>query len=108
MNSHSENDPSVLEAKPPSKIYIIGLCTGLLPAAAAATAKSAGELLQLAPSIIRIALRLSLEVDRRSSWIEETTQSWASIVPGIPVNEQLSALDDFHKQTVRPNTPRHH
>jgi hypothetical protein len=108
VNSYSENDPSILEAKPPSKTYIIGLCTGLLPAAAAATAKSAGELLQLAPSIIFIALRLALEVDLRSSRIEETTQSWAALVPGIPTNEQLSALDDFHKQTVRPNMPRHH
>ncbi|MCJ1479554.1 hypothetical protein MMC13_008240 [Lambiella insularis] len=101
-NSHSENDPSILEANPSSEIHIIGLCTGLLPAAAAATARSTGELLRLAPSIICIALRLALEADLRSSQIEETTQSWAAIVPGVPVIEQQSALDEFHRQTELP------
>ncbi|KAL8701306.1 MAG: hypothetical protein Q9201_004977 [Fulgogasparrea decipioides] len=98
----SENDPSILEAKPSSEIHIIGLCTGLLPAAAAATARSTDELLRLAPSIISIALRLALEADLRSSQIEETNQSWAAVVPGVAASEQQSALDEFHKQTELP------
>ena len=108
MNSHSEEDPGLLDAKPSSEIEIVGLCTGLLPAAAAATARSTRELLQLAPSIICIALRLALEVDLRSSQIEETTQSWAVIVSGIPSEKQQSALDDYHKQTVKPRKYCHH
>ena len=103
-NSHSEQDSSILEAQPSSEIQIIGLCTGLLPAAAAATARSTGELLQLAPNVICIALRLALEADIRSSQIEETTQSWAVIVPGFAASEQ-SALDDFHQQTVELTNP---
>ena len=105
MNSHSENDPSILNAKPSSEIHIIGLCTGLLPAAAAATSRSTGELLELAPHVICIALRLALQVDLLSSQIEETTQSWATVVPGISPSEQQRALNEFHKHTVIMSEP---
>lgn len=78
----------------------MGLCTGLLPAAAAATAKSASELLKLAPEIVCVALRLALETSHRSTQLEQCTDSWAVVVGEIPARAQQNAIDDFHKEHV--------
>lgn len=87
-------------------MYVLGLCTGLLPAAAAATAGSTGELLELGPEILRVSLRLALEADHRSAQLEQSRESWAFAVPGIPATQVQEAIDTFHKNMVHETSIR--
>ena len=98
--SRSENDLDLLESTPSTKAYLIGLCTGLLAAAAAAAARSTTELLQLAPEIVAIALRLALETSHRSVQLERSTDSWAVVVGGVSAEKQQKAINDFHVANV--------
>lgn len=73
----------------------------MLPAAALAFASSTTQLLELAPEIVCISLRLGLEATRRSAQIEDCHGSWATVVPGIPLQEQREVLHRFHHVYVR-------
>ncbi|MCJ1313534.1 hypothetical protein MMC25_007213 [Agyrium rufum] len=90
----AESDSSVLETT--SDVYMLGLCTGLIPAAAAATARSSAELLRLCPEILRVAIRLAYEADRRSAQLEISSHSWAVVVGELPAKQLQAALDEFH------------
>ncbi|KAI9833795.1 MAG: hypothetical protein M1819_003530 [Sarea resinae] len=90
-----ENDPTLLESSS-SEVYILGLCTGLLPSAAAASAKSGTDLLKLAPEILCIALRLALDTSHRSTDIEQSSESWAIAIGDLIPSKQQSVIDDFH------------
>lgn len=79
----------------------MGLCTGMLPAAALASATTTTQLLELAPKIVRISLRLGQESSRRSAQIEISHESWATIVPGVPLQDQRDILHRFHQVCVR-------
>lgn len=81
-------------------MYVLGLCTGLLSAAAAAASRSASDLLKIAPEIVCVSLRVALEAQHRSAQIEKSSESWAVVVAGIPAKEQQRALDEFHKSHV--------
>ena len=72
----------------------------MLPAAALAASSSTSQLLRLAPEIVLVALRLGLEANRRSAQIEASTESWASVVPGMPPQEQQEALAQFNDEFV--------
>ena len=72
----------------------------MLPAAALAVTTSTSQLLSQAPDIVRTALRLGLEVRRRSTQVENSKESWATVVSGISPQEQQKALDTFHKDNV--------
>ncbi|KAL8948706.1 MAG: hypothetical protein Q9222_005131 [Ikaeria aurantiellina] len=74
----------------------------MLPAAALTAASSTSQLLRLAPDVVRMALRLGLEARRRSTQIERSSDSWSTVVPGIPPQEQQKALDQFHHEQVSP------
>lgn len=45
--------------------HFVGICTGLLPATAAASCGNQKEVLDIAPDIVSVGLHLGLEVDRR-------------------------------------------
>ena len=100
-----DNDELIFDTRSSTRTYLVGLCTGMLPAAALAAASSTSQLLRLAPDIVRMALRLGLEVRRRSDQIERTSESWATVVPGTPPQEQQKALDQFHEETVSHPNP---
>lgn len=72
----------------------------MLPAAAMAVATSTSQLLELAPEIVRVSLRLGMEASRRSAQIESSSESWATVVSGIAPQEQQRILDEFHKETA--------
>lgn len=73
----------------------------MLPAAALASASSTTQLLELAPKIVRISLRLGRESSRRSAQIENSHKSWATVVPGVPLKDQRDILHRFHQVCVR-------
>lgn len=99
--SREDDDENVIDTKSSASTYLVGLCTGMLPAAALAVTNSTGQLLQLAPEIVCISLRLGLEACRRSAQIELSHESWATVVPGIPLQEQIEILRRFHQVYVR-------
>ena len=73
----------------------------MLPAVAMAFSDSTSQLLELAPEIVRISLRLGLEASRRSAQIEKSHRSWATVVPSVPLEEQREIISDFHNAHVR-------
>lgn len=85
---------------PSPTMHLVGLCTGMLPAVAMAFSDSTSQLLELAPEVIRISLRLGLEASRRSAQIEKSHQSWATVVPGVPFQKQVEILSEFHEAHV--------
>jgi hypothetical protein len=85
---------------PPNPI-ILGFCTGLLPAAVAATVTSSAQFLKLAPEVVCISLRLAIGISRRSTEIELSSESWATAIMGISASEMKTILDEFHAIKVR-------
>ncbi|KAL9595245.1 MAG: hypothetical protein Q9179_005058 [Wetmoreana sp. 5 TL-2023] len=96
--TREDNDEFIFDTHSSSGIYLVGLCTGMLPVAALAVTRSTSQLLRLAPEIVRMALRLGLEARRRSAQIEKSNESWATVVSGIGPQEQQEALDQFHQE----------
>ncbi|PCG98961.1 Acyl transferase/acyl hydrolase/lysophospholipase [Penicillium occitanis (nom. inval.)] len=93
-----ENDPSLLGSS--SKVTALGLCTGLLPAAALAGSHNITELILISTETIAICFRLALELYRRTRRIEETPGHWAYTVLGVPVQEMDDILREFHDSVV--------
>lgn len=90
-----ENNPWILTSTA-SRVSLAGLCTGLIPAAAVASAKSISDVLEMAPELICISMRLGLAASRRSMQLERSSESWATAVPAVPVHELQKELDEFH------------
>ena len=97
--SHAEKDEKILND--PTPRVLLGLCTGLLPAIATASAIGVADLLKLSPEIIRISLRLGVEVSHRSQNLEQSLSSWASIVSGVPLDQIRAELQQFHDSKVQ-------
>ncbi len=96
--SHAEKYPHILQSS--SDIILLGLCTGLLPAAAAATTTSLSGLLKLPPDIVCVSLRVGLLASRRSTRLERSMESWAIMVSGVPASELQKVIQEFHARNV--------
>ncbi|KAL8783229.1 MAG: hypothetical protein Q9213_004793 [Squamulea squamosa] len=81
---------------------ILGLCMGLLPALAAAVSTDSKTLLQVVPETIRLSLVLGLHLVRRGNAVEQTMESWASVVFGVSEDEATSIILDFHESSSIP------
>ena len=95
--SHVENNPRIL-ANTPSKVTLLGLCTGLIPATAVASATSISDVLEIAPELICISLRLGLAASRRSMQLERSSESWATVVLAVPRDEQQVEINRFQEK----------
>lgn len=58
------------------------------------------QLMELAPEIVAIILRLAIFADHRSSKIEPSTERWAAVVSGIDSAKMQNAIDKFHAEQV--------
>ncbi|KAH7374244.1 PKS16 protein [Cadophora sp. MPI-SDFR-AT-0126] len=101
-----ERDPTLLDHALSSRTIVLGYCSGLLPAAAAATAHSMVELLAIAPEIVATSVRLGLEVQRRSTLLEDCQESWARVVTGISSATLRKRLEEFHDGNTISNQKR--
>ncbi|KAK0703919.1 hypothetical protein B0T26DRAFT_681541 [Lasiosphaeria miniovina] len=113
-----EQDPTLLgraaaDSETALNRRIVGFCTGLLPAAAAAAATSLPALTSTASHIVVVALRLGLHVRHRSALIEPATaliepatagidNSWSALVSGASPAEYRSAMAHFHQTHATP------
>lgn len=84
----------------PESTTHVGLCTGLLPAAAAALATDTSQLLQYGLEIVAISFRLIHEIVLRSRKVETEPGSWSYTVVGIKREQAQAILDDYNKAQV--------
>lgn len=79
---------------------MVGLCTGLLPAAAVSASRNPAELFDISLFILAVVVRLATEIERRSRLIDNTPGSWGYLVTSLPAERQQEAIDAFHAQQV--------
>jgi hypothetical protein len=91
----TENGPTVSDLERRST----GIGTGMLLAVVAASVPSAMALLQVAPDVIGIALRLGIQASRRSRLLEAPSAlSWSRQIEGV--RSLSKELDAFHTSAV--------
>lgn len=82
---------------------VLGICTGLLAAAAVASAPSLTSLIPLAVQALRIAFRLGSRVAAIGDQLDsqkDRQKTWATIVMGISHKDAESAIAEFNKERV--------
>jgi naphtho-gamma-pyrone polyketide synthase len=86
----------------PDTVYV-GLCTGLLSAAAIATSKSLTHLVTIAVNVVRICFRVGLMARRRAQQLEAqncTRDSWSMLVANLCASEARSLIEASQKEQV--------
>jgi len=97
--------PSELPAT--NNTRVVGLCTGLLSAAAVVSAKTVEELVILGVDFVRIAFRAGAAVDSVRSVLGlagEDKEPWSTIVTGTNEAAVKKALAAFHKEKGIPQS----
>ncbi|KAK3369970.1 hypothetical protein B0H63DRAFT_564230 [Podospora didyma] len=95
-----ESSPRAIEGSS-SQPTILGICTGLLTAAAVSCCRNLTEILSLADEVVQIAFQAGLEASQRSEAIDPSTSSWATLVTGFDdVNPIQTAVDSFNRECV--------
>jgi len=87
----------------PNASNLVGLCIGLLPAAAICTAQTVSELLPAAVEAVLIAFRTGLRALESRNLLGQGSAvdaSWSAIV-GIQEKQALAALIQFCEMNVR-------
>ncbi|KAK5172982.1 polyketide synthase [Saxophila tyrrhenica] len=85
----------------------LGLCTGLLSAAAIVSARTTEELVSLAVEFVRLAFRSGAVVDQSRNilaQIEEDKAPWSTIVTGTTESAAKEALAAFHQEKGIPQS----
>ncbi|EXJ93814.1 hypothetical protein A1O1_02207 [Capronia coronata CBS 617.96] len=105
IGAFEERRPSYIQ--PNTDARLVGLCTGLIAAAAIASSDSLTALVPLAVEAVRIAFRAGAHVGRVAQQIEGESkpQSWSTIVAADEKSAQ-AALDAFHKEKSTAPTNR--
>jgi hypothetical protein len=86
-----------------SSTQILGVCTGLLAAAAVASSRSLTALIPIAIQTIRVAFRLGSRVATIGGQLESrigSSQTWSTIVLGIGREDAEAALAEFNEKQV--------
>ncbi|KAI9036832.1 type I polyketide synthase [Aspergillus affinis] len=92
---HLERDPQTLFSN--DRKILLGVCTGMLPASIAACITSVKELLNISPELIRIAVRLGVQVSARSQSLDKSTERWALACAGLSLNSLKEIIVQFHQ-----------
>jgi len=99
FSEHPDELPSAQSTR------VIGLCTGLLAAAATVSAKNISDLIPLAVDFVRLSFRSGAMVNSRKEAMilaGEEKSSWSTICTGTTESAAKKALDAFHKQAGVP------
>lgn len=94
-----ESEPGILMSAD-STLHLLGLCTGLFPAAAAMVSKSISDFFKLGLEIVAMSVRLGYELWARSRMVDETSGSWAYSIVGATAPEVEATLKSFHDAQV--------
>ena len=98
-NSYVESDSSILQPSG-SALHLLGLCTGLLPAAVASVARDTNDLVKYGLEIVVIAFRLAHELKTRARKIEDAPGCWSYTIPGKTAAHLHEILKRFHRAHV--------
>lgn len=82
---------------------MVGLCTGLLSAAAISSTPTVSTLIPLAVQTVLIAFRTGLYVSSISERFHHSlsrSESWTMIFPGVGEEEAKNAISKFHVNNV--------
>jgi hypothetical protein len=90
----------------PSDTILVGLCTGLLSAAAVSASQSLLGLIPVALKIVRVAFRLGVKVQGTAQRLSSThgaksKQSWSTLVVGLEKEAAAVELAQFNETKVR-------
>lgn len=90
----------------PSDTVLVGLCTGLLAAAAVSASQSILDLLANALKVVRVAFRIGVKVNdaaQRLSTIHdvEVNQSWSRLVVGVQKEATMAEVTQFNERKAR-------
>ncbi|KAF4635111.1 hypothetical protein G7Y89_g2999 [Cudoniella acicularis] len=88
-----EQEPQVLTGD--KQFVNLGVCTGMLPAIAATCITSAAGLLGISPELIRISLRLGLEVRCQSRNLDNSNGIWASVFSDASLDSLQYVIKQF-------------
>ena len=99
---------SIFESRPlnypkPANSRIIGICTGVLAAAAVASCDSLTSLIPLAVEVVRIAFRVGHCVARMADMLEQGPSgrlSWSTVVLGVGGSVATTAVETFNLEQV--------
>ncbi|KAL9619045.1 MAG: hypothetical protein Q9160_006300 [Pyrenula sp. 1 TL-2023] len=91
----------------PSDTALVGLCTGLLAAAAVSASQSILDLVANAPQFVRLAFRVGVKVNgavQRLSPSHDTdvNQSWSRLVVGVQTEASTAAVARFNEERGLP------
>nr|A0A6F9DYX9.1 RecName: Full=Non-reducing polyketide synthase men2; Short=NR-PKS men2 [Menisporopsis theobromae]CAB3277416.1 Men2 [Menisporopsis theobromae] len=100
----AELNPSILTGGQQSAdpTYVVGICGGLLPAAATATARDINELLDIGRKLVAVAFRLGVAQWRRAMDIEGKPGRWAVTIVNVPAKQIRTILDAFNEDMEIP------
>jgi hypothetical protein len=93
----------------PSDTILVGLCTGLLAAAAVSASQSLLGLIPVALKIVRVAFRLGVKVNGAAQRLStnngsKSKQSWSTLVAGVQKEAAAVELAQFNEKKVRTAT----
>ena len=93
----------------PSNTVLVGLCTGLLAAAAVSASQNVLDLIANALNIVRVAFRIGVKVNGAAERLSatrdaEVSQSWSRLVVGAQKDASISEVAQFNKTQVRSFT----
>ncbi|KAE8361497.1 hypothetical protein BDV27DRAFT_160640 [Aspergillus caelatus] len=83
-------------------VNILGLCTGFLAALVAGYSTDQQQVIKIGSQLVRVALRLGLEVHRRSRSIENSSGSWSTVIRGASIQQTQRMIDEFNASRALP------
>lgn len=101
-NLHSFFDDHPSQHFVPSNTILVGLCTGLLAAAAVSASQSALDLIDNALKIVRVAFRIGIRVNDAAQRLStDVNQSWSRLVVGVQKEASIAEVRQFNERKVR-------
>ncbi|KAI9814067.1 MAG: Type I Iterative PKS [Pycnora praestabilis] len=88
-----------------SKACVVGLGTGLLPAAAVASSPALPSLISLGVEVVLIAFRIGVYIGSvvdRIQRVNDGSAAWSFVIPGISESAAAAAIDTFHAEKGLP------
>jgi hypothetical protein len=91
-----------------STFQVVGICTGLISAAAAASCDNLTDFAPLALETLRIAFRLGFLVASRASELSKASSeaSWSTVIPRGSMDAITAHLTAFNEEFVRESLSR--
>ena len=99
---HSFFDDYPSQPFPPGNAILVGLCTGLLAAAALFVSQSAVGLIENALDVVRVAFRIGIIVNDAAQRLStDINQSWSRLVVGVQSEAINAEIRQLNKRKVR-------